>query len=41
MAESAYCEQILLGRVDIENSTSIDVYMKHGGYETLKKLADM
>ncbi|TET38098.1 MAG: NADH-quinone oxidoreductase subunit NuoF [Planctomycetota bacterium] len=38
MAEkSEYCEHILLSRVDLENSTSIDVYLKSGGYETLKK----
>jgi NADH-quinone oxidoreductase subunit F len=39
MAEkSEYCEHILLSRVDLENSTSIDVYLKSGGYETLKKV---
>ncbi|MHC4663685.1 MAG: NADH-quinone oxidoreductase subunit NuoF [Planctomycetota bacterium] len=38
MAENKYCENILLSRVDLENSTSIDVAIKHDCYETLKKI---
>ena len=32
------CEPLQLARVHLENSTSLDVYRKHGGYEALKKV---
>ncbi len=34
-------EKILLNRVHLENSRSISVYMKHDGYEALKKALSM
>ena len=32
------CEPLQLARVHLENSRSIDVYRKHGGYEAFKKV---
>jgi NADH-quinone oxidoreductase subunit F len=32
------CEPLQLARVHLDNSTSLDVYRKHGGYEALKKV---
>src|SRR6266446_6277205 len=32
------CEPLQLRRVLLENSTSIDVYRQHGGYEAIKKV---
>ena len=32
------CEPLQLARVQLENSESLDVYRKHGGYEALKKV---
>jgi NADH-quinone oxidoreductase subunit F len=32
------CEPLQLARVGLENSASIEVYRKHGGYEALKKV---
>ena len=34
------CEPLQLARVHLENSQSLDVYRKHGGYEALKKVLD-
>src|SRR4026207_1132254 len=32
------CEPLQLARVHLENSRSLEVYRKHGGYEALKKV---
>src|SRR6266496_1145599 len=32
------CEPLQLARVLLENSTSLEVYQRHGGYEALKKI---
>src|SRR6266536_4311175 len=32
------CEPLQLARVLLENSTSLEVYQRHGGYEALKKV---
>ncbi|MEO7971555.1 MAG: NADH-quinone oxidoreductase subunit F, partial [bacterium] len=34
------CEPLQLARVHLENSRSLDVYRKHGGYEAIKKVLD-
>ncbi len=34
------CEPLQLARVNLENSASLEVYRKHGGYEALKKVLD-
>src|SRR5437868_3818633 len=34
------CEPLQLKRVNLENSRSIDVYRKNGGYEAIKKVLD-
>ncbi|MDQ5843765.1 MAG: NADH-quinone oxidoreductase subunit F, partial [Acidobacteriota bacterium] len=34
------CEPLQLARVQLENSRTLDVYRRHGGYEALKKVLD-
>src|SRR6186713_2400818 len=38
--EAIGCEPLQLARVHLENSRSLDVYRKNGGYEALKKVLD-
>src|SRR5256886_12868526 len=34
------CEPLQLRRVHLENSRSLDVYRRHGGYEAIKRVLD-
>src|SRR5437016_3427406 len=36
--EAIGCKPLQLARVQLDNSKSLDVYRKHGGYEALKKV---
>src|SRR5688500_12183682 len=36
--EAIGCEPLQVARVQLEDSTSLDVYRQHGGYEALKKV---
>jgi NADH:ubiquinone oxidoreductase subunit F (NADH-binding) len=38
--EAIGCEPLQLKRVHLENSQSLDVYRRNGGYEALKKVLD-
>ena len=38
--EAIGCEPLQLRRVHLENSRSLDVYRRNGGYEAIKKVLD-
>ena len=38
--EAIGCEPLQLRRVHLENSRTLDVYRRNGGYEALKKVLD-